>query len=151
MTLLGTLYAHERCTGCWRSTIVAERGRQVWRYIQQSYIKKEWQHKTFIYHCLVFDSYCTANIYYSSAQRTGSDIHDECTVGETREAIVYNNALAHTHTHHIYSYIQPLVNEYIQYIWIYIHTIDTIKHQWKKNIEGLICPVKGESALTQTI
>lgn len=62
------------------------------------HIKNEWQHETFIYHCSVSDSYCTATIYYSSAQRTGSDRHDECIVGERKEAIVYNNAHTNTNT-----------------------------------------------------
>ncbi len=60
-------------------------------------IKNEWQREASIYHCSVSDSYCTATIYYSSAQRTGSDRHDGCTVSERREAVVYNNAHIHTH------------------------------------------------------
>lgn len=82
---------------CWKQRTGKETSKQ-------SSIKNEWQHKTFIFHCTDFDSYYTVTIYYSSAQRTGSDIHDEWTVSATREAVVYNNVLhIHTCTHHTYS------------------------------------------------
>ena len=73
------------------------------------HIENEWQHETFINRCSVSDSYCTTAIYYLSAQRTGGDRHDECTVSRRREAIVNNNAHKQ----------MPL--EYIQHI--YGHTV----------------------------
>lgn len=57
------------------------------------------------------DSYCTAAIYYSSAPRTSSDRHDECTVSERREAIVHNNSHIDSCTGHK----MPLERDFIPY------------------------------------